>query len=76
MQNGQVEYFFFEFTPHAKPARREPLSKEQAAGIFDAAIRRRMASDGISYVEAFAALQRENPNLVSGYSAVMRRKEK
>lgn len=61
--------------PMAEKKKREPMNRQEAADIFDAAIRRHMAEHRVDYPTAFRALQSEKPGVVEGYSAVTRREQ-
>lgn len=56
--------------------KKEPMKKQEAQEIFEAAIRRYMETNKVSYNAAVYALQRERPALVEGYTTVTRRIEK
>lgn len=51
----------------------KPLTQADAARILDAAIRRKMEADKVSYAVALSKLQQEKPALIEGYQAVTRR---
>lgn len=71
-----IEYLFTQFVPWAKAAfprsRVVPLTKQAAGDLFDAEIRKIMTERKVTYSQALAIYQKDKPQVVEAYNAIMK----